>query len=418
MVAECLSIQANFVKGSNSPSILLQYLTNASLAFAEAVLACALENPQSTTILFADVALAKMLREVHSKAVDIATRFLESNIRELHFAVASSYGRYGWTGATFGARDQAILKQVVASKDEWVVASATQAIRAVAKQDCRGAIELLKSVDFEISSKVADEVLVLFQGSEDISFSMLTENDVDCFLEKLMALQELEGHWIETFLAMCSKYHAQKTAAFFMKRVEHAAHEQNWRYRPCNHGPYGHVPLCFRESPDFGLILRQVSQWMRAHGSDYWFNYSAAELFETMFKPFDSELLGFLQEWIDIASAEDVDVISQILKESSGNVVFDHRQFVIRFLEKAKQFGKERLDNALSSLFAAASSGVRSGTVGEPCPRDVKVKELAEKALNEIPRFSPAYRLYEWLKKGAERDIDRSLKERERYEDE
>lgn len=120
---------------------------------------------------------------------------------------------------------------------------------------------------------------------------------------------------------------------------------------------------------------------------------------------------------LDTASAEDIDVISRILRESSEDVVFSHRQFILRFLDKAKSFGKERLDNALSSLYAAALSGVRSGTLGQPFPQDIRTKELAEKALNEISRYSPAYRLYDWLKNGAKQNIERSLKERELYEE-
>lgn len=410
-------IQTNFRSGNSSPSGLLQHLIIASNEFAEVILTDALQNQKSETILFADMALAKLLGVEHSKAVAIATRFLETDVRELHFAVASSYGRCGSTETVFKKNDLILLQQVLNAKDEWVATSAIYAVRAIAKQDYRIAIELLKQIDFSISSKVADEAFLLFQKNEVIPFSLLTENDIDCFLEKLMAVQELDGYWTETFLANCSKHHAQKTALFFMKRVERGASEQNWRYRPCNHGPYSHVRLRFRESPDYTLILRQVTQWMKTGRENYWFNYRSAELFETMFRPFDAEMVGFMQDWLDTAVAEDIDVISQILKEVSEDVVFEHRQFVLRFLEKAKLFGKEQLENALSSLYASATSGVRSGTLGEPFPQDVKVKELAEKALNETPRFSPAYRLYEWLKKGAEKDIERSLQERELYEE-
>ncbi len=410
-------IQTNFRSGSISPSFLLQHLFNVSVEFAEAILEDALQNPKSETILFADIALAKLLDDEYSKAVSIATRFLGTDAKELHFAVSSSYGRYGETGAVFKEDDLALLQQVLSSKDEWVATSAVYAVRAIAKQEYRIAIELLKQIDFSISSKVADEVLLLFQKSEVIPFSLLTEKDIDCFLEKLMALQELDGYWTETFLANCSKYHAHKTALFFMKRVERGASEQNWRYRPCNHGPYSHVHLRFRESHDSTLILRQVAQWMKTGRDNLWFSYRSAELFETMFRPLDTELIGFIQNWLDVADAEDINIISQILKEASEDVVFKHRQFVLRFLEKAKQSGKEQLENALTSLYAAASSGMRSGTLGQPFPQDIRTKELAEKVLNETPRFSPAHRLYEWLRRDAAIDIERSLKERELYEE-
>ena len=81
---------------------------------------------------------------------------------------------------------------------------------------------------------------------------------MDVFLNGLMALPELEGYWIETFLVAVSATHAARLAKFFMDRVDYAARTENWDYRPCNYGPYGHVPLQFRKSPDFGLVLRQI----------------------------------------------------------------------------------------------------------------------------------------------------------------
>lgn len=411
-------IQANIGPESSSPNILLGHLISVSTPFAEVILADATATSHSKTILFADMALAKLLSEDHIKAIAIARCFLETDVRELHFAVASGYGRYGWgfPNIEFKEIDLTLLEQVVSSKDEWVVICSWQAIRAVARQDARTAIELLKRVDFAISAKVADEMLMLFEGGDAIPFKMLTPDDINCFLDKLAEVQELDGHWTETFLANSSEHYAQETASFFMRRVERAAKKENWRYRPCNYGPYGHIPLRFRKSSEFVLILRQVARWMKT-GDGYWFHSRAAELFGAMFHPFDNELIGFIQDWIDIADAEDIDIISRILKESAGDIAFTNRPFVERFLEKAKIFGKEHLDNATSALYSAASTGVREGVLGEPFPQDIRQKELAEKALNETPRYSPAYRFYEWLKQDAEQGISRSLAEREQYEE-
>lgn len=419
-ISEILAhIQANIGSGSSSPNILLGHLINVSTPFAEVVLADATAPSHAKTILFADMALAKLLSEDHSEAVAIAQRFLETDVRELHVAVASGYGRYGWGGANveFKEVDLKLLTQVVSSKDEWVVICACQAIRAVAKQDARTAVELLKQVDFAISAKVADEMLMLFEGGDSIPFKMLTSSDINCFLEKLIEVQELDGHWTEIFLANCSEHYAQETATFFMRRVERAAKEENWHYRPCNYGPYGHIPLRFRRSSDFVPILRQVAHWMKKWGDCHLFHYRAAELFGSMFHPFDNELVGFIQDWIDIADAEDIDIISRILKESAGDIAFTNRVFVERFLEKAKTFGTVHLDKATSALYSAVSTGERSGKMGEPFPQDIRQKELAEKALNETPRYSPAYRLYEWIKQDAEQGICRSLAERELYEE-
>ena len=89
----------------------------------------------------------------------------------------------------------------------------------------------------------------------------------------------------------------------------------------------------------------------------------------------------------------------------------------MRLLEKTEGFGKDMLRSIISDLYGAAIGGMRSGVPGEPFPRDIKMKEEAEKALAEIPRFSPAYELYDAVRKHAENDIARCRQEAELYED-
>lgn len=137
-----------------------------------------------------------------------------------------------------------------------------------------------------------------------------------------------------------------------------------------------------------------------------------------MFHPFDKELVDYLDEWLKTAEAGDIQILSQILSESFSDFVFEHRAFVERFLDKAHQFGKKQLDSAMGHLFRASMSGVKQGLPGEPFPQDVSMKEKAEEALKEISRFSPAFRLYDDLKKHAEQNIGRSVKSRENFDDE
>ena len=52
--------------------------------------------------------------------------------------------------------------------------------------------------------------------------------------------------------------------------------------------------------------------------------------------------------------------------------------------------------------FGSAIGGLRSGAPGEPMPRDLSMKEESEKILQSLPRFSPAFELYDALRKHAE----------------
>jgi hypothetical protein len=68
-------------------------------------------------------------------------------------------------------------------------------------------------------------------------------------------------------------------------------------------------------------------------------------------------------------------LIADILSEADHTFVFTHRPFVERFLDKAKQISPKVLKGAISSLYGSAIGGLRSGTPGEPVPRDLFMKE-------------------------------------------
>ncbi len=402
--------------GNSSFHILYRRLIQSSLPLAQATVQNALANQDSRTVPFTGMALSKLLDEKHDDAIDFAFRFLETDSHNLHSAIGEGYSTLNAVYVKYGEKDITILKKVLSSKDQWVVKNAINAVRFLAKSDQQQAIDLIKFVDIGMSTNVADDVLMLFQ-EEVIPFRLLTEVDIDHFLKKLMSLPKIDGYWIDTFLSKVSEYHAGCLADFFMARVEHAVRTKDWAYQPCNYGHYSNVPLLFRKSLECRTLLRRVSGWMKSHAEDILFQHRAGELFDAMFRPYDEELMGFLGDWIETATPTDIGVISQILRKGASDFVFKNKQFVIRFLDKAKQYGNDLLTDASSALFGATISGVKSGKPGEPFPQDVQMKESAEMTLKEIPPFSPAYRLYEDIKTHADYNVKRSLRDLEAFDE-
>ena len=409
-------IKAHHSGASSSPYILYWRLITASLALARATVDNAFAQEDSPTRQFVATALAKIAQNNRGDSVAYLKRFLESGSADLQAAVGMAFGLFGPDELPLTTEEMTLLRSLLGATDAWIAHCAVLAVRSVAKGNNKLAIDLFKAVDIGISHRLADDVFMNFAAESGGLLGALTAEDVDVFLNRLMALPELEGYWIETFLAAVSATHAARLAKFFMDRVDHAARTENWDYRPCNYGPYGHVPLQFRKSPDFGLVLRQVSDWMKSR-DDLLFRERSAQLFDTMFKPFDETLVTSLQRWADIATEADIRTISKILGEAPPTFVFEQRAFVVRFLERAKQFGKGMLDEAISGVFRSAISGIRSGNLGEPTPQDLATKQGAEKALAELPRFSPAFALYESIAKHAVWSINMSIRDSEAFEE-
>ena len=404
------AIEAYCTGRNTAPQILYWYLIKASLSLAEATAQNALAAPASRTKRFAGMALSKIFSEKPAEGIVIAQRFLAEGSPQMYSAVADAY-------QGLNARDLceegkiALLRDILASRDSSVVQNAMASVRIVSECDKRLAIDLVKSANFA-SKAVADDALMLFHADEDALFKSLTEEDLDVLLDNLMSLSELDGFWIDTFLSSVSVAHPDRALDFLMERVDHAAKAHDWGYRPCNDGPFIRVPLRFRRSANFTALFHRVSKWIESRPlDDRVFHYWASKLLEILFQPFDDELVTYLQDWTDSATRSGICIISQILAGSDEKFIFEQRPFVIKFLERSKQFGDECFKRSIAALRSSAEMALRSGKVGEPFPVDIEMKQLAEKAIEITPRFSPAYELYDAVKRRAEENIRQSLQD-------
>jgi len=418
------------VGAESSPHEFLYVLLQESVDLAEAIATDALLEKPGASVRYVHLALGVLLVHRRERALELADQMQSSVDPTLQAAVGFAYGIGNFPNGP-DERDCNNVRALLQSSSETVVRSGIAALRSL-RQHPRVLVDLLKDANLGVSAWVADDALSLFPGEKGELFGELSENDVVALLKRLTVLDELNGHWIEEFLARVSKTHPIACADFFIERVERAAATGNWKLRPCNHRPWGHVPLKFREAPEFGRLLVKVSRWMASKkNAPYLFNTRSAELFNAMFAPdsragrspdseakFDAELVGFLRDWIETADEAGLEVIGQLLREGPRDLVFEERSLVLRYLERCKQFGTGRYKSACSQLYAVTVSGSRSGTPGEPFPEDLRLKEQATEALKSIARFAPGRDLYEDFLRYAEHSIRRSLKEGEAFEDE
>jgi transcriptional regulator with XRE-family HTH domain len=408
-------------EASGSPDVLYASLLNSSTGLVQATIENALVDPSSATARFAASALLVLwLRDDH-EARKAAAAFMRSGDERLMAHVGRALAASYFQRSETGPDEVAFIKALVEADKVGVVSAGIAAIRSLSREHADDALALVRLARIGDSHRLADELLCLFCFGPELPFARLTEPDIDSILEKLMAVCELEGHWTETFLANVSKSYPDKTLDFFIKRLERAVGETNWGYRPINHGPYVHVPLKFKESPTYGALLAKVVGWMAKGAYEkeqkVLFDYRCRELFEAVFGSFDEEVLQFIERWSDTADRAAFELIANILREAPHTFVFKHAHLVVVLLTKAQRIGPDALKALKSALFGSAISGVRSGTPGEPFPRDLEVKTECEKILQGLSKFSPAYEVYEALLKDAERNIAYALREREEFED-
>ena len=419
LVSECLC-RIRKGRGKPSPSsssILLDHLLAESYCLSQAIIEDAIRDPASITKEYAGMALAVLLARDRQSGRELAQQLLRTTDSDLYAAIGRGYAGIQFDERPVEFEDIAIIEELLPSRDEWVVHCSLGAVRQISKQDAGKAIELLQLVKLDLSSSLTDEVCSLFTR-EELPFRLLSEDQIQHFLEQLVSLPELEGYWIETFLANASESHSIATAEFFLARSARFLETQDWTYRACNHGPYSYVPLRFKSSTEYSSVRRLVIDWVYHYGvDDHAALRQAGEMFVTMFNPLDSEMASFFVSWLEKATDTDLSIIGAILAESLPVFILSEKELVIAALEKAAAFGPEALEDMTGGLYRAAISGGRSGIVGQPTDEDLRMKDVASQVLDELPRFSPARKLYSLLKKDAERNIQSSIRHAEELED-
>lgn len=301
-------ITKNYKRASATPYALYEALIRTSIDFCRATLDNALADFESETARFVPGALAALWGHSPDEARPAIAKLLATGREQFRSSVAQSYSRILQSGLYIEA-DIAVLRTLLADPAPWVAKNAMMTLTCLPDEKASLVIELAHTANIGDSAALADDLLTVFTFHQ--LFQYLTEADIKVFLDKLMAVAKLDGHWVEEFLAQASQAFPRETMTFFMRRVDHAGDSEDWKYRPINHGAYGHVPLRFRDSDIFPQLLRTVAEWMRAGKTKpFLFAYRARELFETCFRPFDGETVKFLEEWIATSDEQDLRLIA------------------------------------------------------------------------------------------------------------
>jgi hypothetical protein len=399
-----------------SPHVLLYELLAGTDSLANHVVEYALRNPESAIVRYVPMALPMAYSEDVEGGRAFTSRILASANPELRTSLARCLGRL-LENSSLGEYELGILEGFLSSDDEREVTIAAGELRHVGSLDAAKALKLVGTANLCGSQHIADEVLALFESPGPIPFDLLDSGSASALLDKLFPIPVLENYWIQKFLASASARYPVETLNFFKKRVEHAASTEDYSFRPCNYGPYVQEPLRFAESAVFEDLCKDVWSWMRSgDDGDHKFQYFASHLFAAVFPPMDDRTLFFMRNKCS-GDGLDISLIGKILRDADHNFPLDNPSFVVGYLTAAKSHGSKCLESATRELYCAAVSGGRQGTPGEPFPRDVNAQAKANSILESLPRFSPAYRLYDLIKRDAEKNIAESLKERELFEE-
>lgn len=383
-------------------------------ALAEAFLRDALSRATSLTRDHVDLAISALTFSNKQQARAWVRQLIASADPYLMALAARGFGG----GPEPDEEDALLMTSLAAASEPRVVKAAIQTISWSQLDDRRKLAALLES-QVLASDAVADQLAsALVGGSDRNLLDLATADDVEALLAKLAPVPKFEKYWVDKLLAELSARFPCEIAAFFRRRVEMAAALDNYSFRAANTGPYSDEALRVLETPQAAAILGETWAWMLANDDrGPVFRSAALDVVEAMFLSDSAFLARFLESQLPQADPRALKLVSEIIRRADHGFVFAETDFVIDFLERCEAVDLELLERVICNLAAGASEGMRSGTAGEPYPRDLEDRRQAEVVLARLSRLSPAYELFEEIHRHAEDSIRRSLRDGQYLDD-
>jgi hypothetical protein len=245
------------------------------------------------------------------------------------------------------------------------------------------------------NEQLANSFCEVFTPNHGIPLEVLNEYQLKKILFKLTKINELEDHlyYLNQYILYCSKRIPKELFDLLLKRLDIyvAQHKfMNILYKiesktkisivKYYNDVYRPFPLLgFHQSlnsiasyKEYSTLLRIVRDRYLKMDYNSWLN----KLFSEISCNYCPISIDVLEKWLNSNDAKKIEAVGYFLEEAESEFLFSHIDFISRILEKANQISEECFQNVKSSLFHMATSGGKHGTLGQPYPEDIQLKDL------------------------------------------
>lgn len=315
-----------------------------------------------------------------------------------------------------GPKRAHILRQLAALRDETVGFNIARSLRWFHPDDRSLAIELLLELPIGSNAHVAEEMAGVLLDGDVVGWSDLTGAQRSAVMAGLRTTPKISDYYVGLLLAEHLRSEPFEVLELLLARVALSITSDR-SYEPLGHS--FDANLNFRDAPDFPALLARVVEWMLdgevRHRTIY-----TQELFVQVANVYDGEVLTTLATLVESNDEAKIELAGELLSKAPQDFVVRNVEFVTQSLAASESYPKKWAQRIRSGLHGAAIFGMRSRTVGEDDPADVRLKDDAVKVAASLPAGSAGRQFYTEVSDGAEarlkesRDEDRELAGRRR----
>jgi hypothetical protein len=363
-----------------------------------------------------------------SRAITIAQRAMDAGIPTFCRSFADNY--WSWV-ENFQSDSLERFQKLLNHTDFGLRMSAINSLKRLRDSQPQLATAMALAVDISDSKELASTLCQVFDADYGVPPNSLTDEELEILLGKLEPTKTIDEYHISALLAYISERLPYSLIHLFIKRIERN-NKAEGNYQPLPYHGFPHKLEGIVNSDEYKNILREIRNQAlkRTYYTKFWFSKlfqevslvpdhrddanQSSSLQETIPTPYsyEDEMLVFsptslevVSEWIDSGDRNKIETLSYLLSDAPPAFLFENVEFVSTLLEQAYDLGDDCYKTVTLDLLNSATSGVRSGTPGQPFSEDVALKEQAAAVARELVAESPPNRFYDFLAKDAQDTI-------------
>jgi hypothetical protein len=357
------------------------------------------EAPSSPLATHFSSLLYKVRKADVHRAIIIAQRAVSTDSPILCTSLAQKY----WTwNDNLQSEDVELIKKLLSHNDVGVRKNAVTSLFTMKGLQPKLVSAMALTVEIGSSRELAIELFRVFGANSGISLDTLSDEELEKLLVKLEPVIDITEYHISQFLAHASKRLPRSVVQLLLKRIEYCEKNNDSSYHPLPYSKFRQKLDGLAESEEYEDIIRDIlNQALKESGKRFWLS----KLFKEVSLDFTSISLKVLDEWINSGELEKVQAASCLLGDVPQSFVFTHIEFISNLIEQAYELGDDCYRAVSYTLAQSVTSGVRSGTLGQPFPEDAALKDRASNIAEQFILGSPSHQFYQSLARKAKASI-------------
>ena len=422
-----LELQKSQMIERSSPQEVIYKVVKQKTEIGVAICEYVKKSPESNLFLLLPTVLETMFFASDDNIFQITKELIKSDNHKLPLAAASSLRPIVANKNKMSAIEKELFIECAKHKNVDVRAQLVTTLGLLYESSPEDANNIFSFIEIVADLNLIKSVCHIFGPYYRPEWDHLS---ADCRENIWLALKKVESirdSYITSFLQHVMNKEPLKVVQLFMDRVDWALEldgspSKGSEYHVRGFDPVPHFDFDFKNNnlkvesyPGKENALKMIISWMAKNiEKNYRIHYMGRQIFCFAAGQYDQTVLRVIEEMLISGDDNQVRAVCSVLTKAPRDLVLKDVNSTTRLLHLAESLGGDYLKRISDSLTEALMTGVK---MGSPSDEDIKQRDRSRLISESMSRGTPEYKFYDMLRRYAQKEIELSEAEEEKFRD-